>query len=89
MDFRQDMSDRREELQVGSTVMAELVFSWKALMKTWTVLDTAWNILAMDNKWSVASLTGVILTDIEFQKGDSGSPIFNIDGELIDVVHIK
>jgi hypothetical protein len=27
MDFRQDMSDRREELQVGSTVMAELVFS--------------------------------------------------------------
>lgn len=89
MDFREDINDRRQEVQVGSTIMAELVFSWKALMKTWTVLDTAWDILTLDSKWSVASLTGVILTDIDFKKGDSGSPIFNIDGELIDVVHIK
>lgn len=33
-------------------------------------------------------ITAKVLTDIAFISGDSGAPIWNEKGELVDVVHI-
>ena len=87
--FREDISERRKELRPGSVVMAELVSSGKAIVKTGKVIDIQWKILTLDNKWWVWALTGVLLTDIVFKEGESGSPIYNADWELVDVVHVK
>lgn len=35
------------------------------------------------------TLSGIIVTDILLEPGESGAPIYNQKGELVDVVHIS
>ena len=53
------------------------------------VLDLSGSIIGYDTTGRVVTLSGIVLTDLEFLPGDSGAPIYTLDKELIDVVHVR
>lgn len=47
------------------------------------------SLLAYDQNGKTLTLTGILMTDIEFFPWESGSPVFDDKGNLIDVVHVR
>jgi hypothetical protein len=53
------------------------------------VVDPSGSIVGYDTTWRVVTLSGIVLTDLDLLPGDSGAPIFTLDRELVDVVHVR
>ena len=56
---------------------------------TGKVVDPSGSVLGYDMTGRVVTLSGIVLTDLDLQPGDSGAPIFTTEREIVDVVHVR
>lgn len=87
--LRAQIATHRARIGVGSGVMVRVRNGTHILVKTGTVLNTSGTLLALWNLSQLEKIHGILLTDINFESGESGSPIFDMEGNLVDVVHVK
>lgn len=76
-------------IQKGDSISTQVYRSWLVVTLTGIVIDPVGSILWYDRVGKVNMLSGIVITDISLELGDSGAPIYNQKGELIDVVHVS
>ena len=80
---------QRGTLQKDAPIYA-LVYQSGALLRVdGRITEKDASALAYDQNGKSTILTGVILTDMHFFPWESGSPVFDNQGNLIDVVHVR
>ncbi len=76
-------------IYVGDPIYTEVSRSKKITRLTGKVLNPSGSVLGYDSMGRTTTLSWIVLTDLTLLPGDSGAPIYNRDGELIDVVHVR
>ncbi|MBX9808975.1 serine protease [Candidatus Gracilibacteria bacterium] len=74
---------------LGDSVFAQVTRNNIIVTLTGKIIDASGSVLGYDGQGRITPIQGIILTDIQFISGDSGAPIFNVSGELIDLVHVQ
>lgn len=72
-----------------SLIYSQVMRSGKIQTLTGKVISPYDSILGYDSLWRITTLSGIVITDIEYFPWDSGAGIFDSRGKLIDVVHVK
>jgi S1-C subfamily serine protease len=90
-DFQWDIQDilSVSEVKIGDTVSIPVSRSGSLVRLTGVVREVAAQVLAYDQHGEVKIFSGIILPDTPFLPWDSGAPVFNRWGKLIDVVHVR
>ena len=70
-------------------IYTEVSRSGSIMRITGKVVDPSGSVTGYDMTWRVVTLSGIVLTDIELQPGDSGAPIFTTQWQIVDVVHVR
>ena len=73
----------------SNSITAQVIRNNQVAILTGNILDRSGSILGYNQSGYIVPITGVIITDIWFVSGESGSPIFDSRGQLIDVVHVQ
>ena len=55
----------------------------------WKVVNPSGSALGYDNLGRTTTLSWIVLTDLSLIPWDSGAPVYDRDGELVDVVHVQ
>ena len=80
---------RLQQIQKWDQVFTEVSRSGSIVRMTGKVVDPVWSVTGYDISGRVVTLSGIVLTDIDLQPGDSGAPIFTTQWEIVDVVHVR
>ena len=80
---------RLSSVQKWDQVFTEVSRSGSIVRMTGKVVDPSGSVLGYDMTGRVVTLSGIVLTDIDLQPGDSGAPIFTTQWEIVDVVHVR
>lgn len=73
----------------GESIFTEVMRSGSLLTLTGIILNPSRSVIGYDNFWRIATLSWIVLTDLELLPWDSGAPIYDAEREVIDVVHVK
>lgn len=79
---------RRLSLAKNEPITTYLIRSGSIIPTKWTIRDPDAHILGYTPAWQTRILSGVVLTDLDLSPWDSGAPVYDSRGELIDVVHV-
>jgi hypothetical protein len=85
----QTQNPRLQRVQKWDPIYTEVSRSGSIVRIVGRVVDPSGSILGYDTLWRVVTLSGIVLTDIDLQPGDSGAPIYTTLWDLIDVVHVR
>ncbi len=80
---------QRGTLEKNSPIFALVYRSGAVTRLDGKIRELDASILAYDQNGKSLTLTGILMTDIEFFPWESGSPLFDTEGSLIDVVHVR
>lgn len=61
----------------------------KIVSLTGSIVSPSGSVIGYDSLWKTRTLTGVVITDIPLLPWDSGAPIYDMRGNLIDLVHVQ
>lgn len=78
-----------KSIYIWDPIYTEVNRSKKITRLTGKVQNPNGSALGYDNLGRTIALSWIILTDLTLLPWDSGAPIYNRDGELVDVVHIQ
>ena len=56
---------------------------------TGSVLSPSGLVIGYDSRWKTRTLSWVVITDMPLMPWDSGAPIYDMRGKLIDLVHVQ
>lgn len=76
-------------IYVWDPIYTEVIRAKKMVRLTGKVLNPNGSVIGYDSMGRVTSLSWIILTDLTLIPWDSGAPIYNRDGEIVDVVHVR
>lgn len=79
----------KQKSQVNDSVYVPLMRSGSIVLAEGRVVSLTWNILWYDNLGHVQFMTEMLVTDILFEPGDSGAPMLDAEGQVVDVVHVR
>jgi hypothetical protein len=85
----QDVLKSRNQIWKWDPIYTEVSRSGSIVRQVGKVVDPSGSIVGYDTTWRVVTLSGIVLTDLDLLPGDSGAPIFTLDRELVDVVHVR
>jgi hypothetical protein len=77
------------KLQKWDSIYTELSRSGSIVRQVGRVVDPNGSVTWYDTTGRVVVLSGIVLTDFDLLPGDSGAPIFTLDRELVDIVHVR
>jgi hypothetical protein len=77
------------KIQKWDPIYTEVSRSGSIVKQVGKVVDPSGSVTGYDTTWWVVTLSGIVLTDLDLLPGDSGAPIYTLDRELIDVVHVR
>ncbi len=80
---------RLSSVQKWDQVFTEVSRSGSIVRMTGKVVDPSGSVLGYDMTGRVVTLSGIVLTDIDLQPGDSGAPIYTVEWDIVDVVHVR
>lgn len=72
----------------SETIYASLLRDGKNVILTGSVLEVTGSMMGYTEKGIFIPIHDVLLTNIQTQRGDSGAPLLDGAGNLLDVVHI-
>lgn len=78
-----------KSIYVWDPIYTEVNRSKKITRLNGKVLNPIGSIIWYDNLGRTITLSWIVLTDLELLPWDSGAPLFDRDGDLIDVIHVK
>jgi len=61
----------------------------KIISLTGSVLSPSGSVIWYDSRWKTRTLSGVVITDIPLMPWDSWAPLYDMKGNLIDLVHVQ
>jgi S1-C subfamily serine protease len=73
----------------GDTISTTVIRSWALITLTGQVVSPSGQILGYTRDGRTETLSGVVITDLRVIPGDSGAPIYDRRGELVDIVHAR
>ena len=85
----QTQISRLSLVQKWDPIFTEVSRSGSIVRMTGKVVDPVWSVTGYDMTGRVVTLSGIVLTDIDLQPGDSGAPIYTTQREIVDVVHVR
>jgi V8-like Glu-specific endopeptidase len=85
----QDSLKKTTTIQKWDPIYTEVSRSGSIVRITGKVLDPRGSVTGYDTTGRVVTLSGIVLTDIDLQPGDSGAPIYTPEWEIVDVVHVR
>lgn len=77
------------DIKWGDIVSTQVYRSWSLVTMTGTIMDKNGEVMGYDMTGKSIMLSGIILTSIPFERGDSGAPIYHASWVLIDVAHVS
>ena len=80
---------RLSSVQKWDQVFTEVSRSGSIVRMIGKVVDPSGSVTGYDMTGRVVTLSGIVLTDIDLQPGDSGAPIYTTQWEIVDVVHVR
>ncbi len=78
-----------QKVQKWDQVYTEVSRSGSIVRIVGRVVDPSGTVLGYDMVGRVVTLSGIVLTDIDLEPGDSGAPIYTTQWEIVDVVHVR
>jgi S1-C subfamily serine protease len=73
----------------GDVITTQVIRSWALITLTGQVVSPSGQILGYTRDGRTETLSGVVITDLRVIPGDSGAPIYDRRGEIVDVVHAR
>lgn len=80
---------KTDTLKIWQTVSIPVVRSNSYRVLTGSITSLTGTILAYDTLGHTQMLSGMIMTDIYLEPWDSGAPILDEEGRVVDVVHVQ
>ena len=74
---------------IGNEVYALVFREGNIVRLNGKVLDPSAQIAGYNSSGMITLIHNVVMTDIPFELGDSGAPIFNQQGDIVDIVHVQ
>jgi S1-C subfamily serine protease len=73
----------------GDVITAQVIRSWALITLTGQVVSPSGQIIGYKRDGRTEMISGIVITDLSVIPGDSGAPIYDRRGELIDIVHAR
>ena len=80
---------RLQQIQKWDPIFTEVSRSGSIVRIAGKVINPSGSVTGYDMAGRVVTLSGIVLTDLDLQPGDSGAPIFTTQWEIVDVVHVR
>lgn len=77
------------DANVWDYVYSYVFRDWVQQKITWKILSKNTNVVWLFDNWKKYNFIAKIITDLDIKKGDSWSPIYDKNGNIIDVIHIE